>query len=162
MSQALNVKYSEEVEPTVTLRFANIVKGQITRTVLKTILERGGYRVTRLGIEELFGEIKHLDLQEYHGLSLPMALRYLPDLLVADAAMTRAFLVEVKFRRGFDEQSCQSLYNKLRKQREYWENSYAVIMLAEPMHPRGRFFQDYVRVAYPGVTDWLIDSNYSL
>ena len=42
----------------MTMQFVNIVKAQITQTLLASLLERGNYRVTRLGIEELFGEIK--------------------------------------------------------------------------------------------------------
>jgi len=59
------------------LQFVNIVKAQITQTLLSTLLIRGGYRVTRLGIEELFGEIKYLDLPTYMALNLPLQLRYL-------------------------------------------------------------------------------------
>jgi len=51
--------------------------GVVTQTLLKALLERGGYRVTRLGIEELFAEVKHLDLQQYLGLHLPLQLRFI-------------------------------------------------------------------------------------
>jgi hypothetical protein len=44
------------------LEFTNVVKGLVTQTLLAALLERGGYRVTRLGIEELFGEVKHIDM----------------------------------------------------------------------------------------------------
>jgi len=40
----------------MTLDFTNVLKGVVTQTLLMALLERGGYRVTRLGIEELFGE----------------------------------------------------------------------------------------------------------
>jgi hypothetical protein len=40
------------------------------RIFWQRLFERGGYRVTRLGIEELFGEIKHLDVEQYHALAL--------------------------------------------------------------------------------------------
>jgi hypothetical protein len=67
--------------------------------ILVTLLERGGYRVTRLGIEEIFDEIKLLDQREYLDLGLPPALRALPDILVADPQVSWAALVEIKFRR---------------------------------------------------------------
>jgi hypothetical protein len=63
------------------LGFGNVVKAQVTQTVLAAILERWGYRVSRLGVEELFGEIKYLDDTQYHALGLPKQLRTLPDLL---------------------------------------------------------------------------------
>jgi len=85
------------------LDFANVVKGQITQAVVGALFERWGFRVARLGIEELFGEIKHIDLDQYRRLNLPIQLRTLPDLVVTSVDMTQAFLVEVKFRRQLDE-----------------------------------------------------------
>ena len=144
------------------LQFTNIVKGQITQTILKALLERGGYRVTRLGIEEFFDEIKHLDLQQYLRLNLPRNLRYLPDLLVAELDMTNAFLVEVKFRRRFDKFSAKSLYDELSRQRKHWPQSYAVIMIAEPLVAGKEFHQDHIRVLKPDETDMLIDERLPL
>jgi len=143
------------------IQFTNVAKAQITQALLSALLERGGYRVTRLGIEELFGEIKYLDLPEYMALNLPLKLRYLPDLLVADLEMKNAYLVEVKFRRSFDEISASLLHEKLKEQREHWPESYAVIMIAESFVPEGKFHQDYIRVVSPGQTDMLVNANLS-
>lgn len=145
----------------MTMQFVNIAKAQITQTLLSTLLERGGYRVTKLGIEELFGEIKYLDLQSYMALNLPLQLRYLPDLLVGNRDTTKAFMVEVKFRRQFDQDSAKDLYEELKNQRKYWPQSYAVIMVATPAKTDGKFHQDYIRVVEPNRTDWLIDEKFS-
>ncbi len=109
-------------------------------------MERGGYRVTRLGIEELFGEIKHLDLNQYMRLNLPLELRSLPDLLIADSNTRNAFLVEVKFRKKFDENSAKLLYDELTEQRKYWPQTYVVILISNSLIPDGTFHQDYIRV----------------
>src|SRR4051794_32968296 len=97
------------------MEFKNVVKGQITQSLLKTLMERVGYRVTRLGVEELFGEIKYLDLEQYLALGLPLNLRFLPDLLVAEPDMQKVSLVEVKFRQEFSERSMESLHRDLKK-----------------------------------------------
>ncbi len=144
------------------LEFTNVIKGVITQTLLTALFERGGYRVTRLGIEELFGEIKHVDLQQYLGLNLPLQLRYLPDLLVAEMDMTNAFLVEVKFRRKFDEASAESIYGELKRQREYWPQSYAVVMIAEAFNPEKTFHQEYIRVLKPNDHETLVDHHLPL
>ena len=133
----------------MSLKFTNIVKGAITQTLVTTILERGGYRVTRLGIEELFGEVKHLDLHQYLRLKLPLELRSLPDLLVADSNTSNVFLVEVKFRKNFDERSAKSLYDSLSEQRKYWAQTYTVVMISNSLIPDGTFHQDYIRVLKP-------------
>ena len=143
------------------LQLTNVVKAQVSQAILSALLERGGYRVTRLGIEELFAEIKYLDLPDYMALNLPLELRYLPDLLVADLEMKNAYLVEVKFRRRFDEGSANLLCKELSKQREHWPTSYAVIMIAEPFLPEGRFHQDYIRVVPPKQTHRLVNTELS-
>jgi hypothetical protein len=146
----------------MTMQFVNIAKAQITQTLLATLLERGGYRVTRLGIEELFGEIKYLDLPSYMELKLPLQLRSLPDLLIANIETNKVYMVEVKFRKQFDEISAKDLHDELTNQRQHWPQSYAVILIADPMVPNGKFHQDYIRVVEPNRTDWLIDKNFSL
>src|SRR6185503_20998642 len=144
------------------LEFTNVIKGVVTQTLLTALFERGGYRVTRLGIEELFGEVKHIDLQQYLGLKLPLQLRFIPDLLVAEIDMSHVFLVEVKYRKKFDENSVESIYEDLKRQREYWAQSYAVIMVSEALSPDTAFHQDYVRVVKTNEHDFLIDSRLSL
>ena len=137
------------------MEFKNLVKGQLTQSLVKVLLERAGYRVTRLGVEELFSEIKYLSMEQYLSLDLPLNLRDLPDLLVAEPDMQKVFLVEVKFRKEFNELSMDSLYSSLKKQREHWPNSYAVIMIAKPFVDGGRFHQDCIRVLWPGMTESL-------
>jgi hypothetical protein len=146
----------------MTLEFTNIIKGLVTQTLLMALFERGGYRVTRLGIEELFAEVKHIDMRQYLGLNLPLQLRYLPDLLVVELDMTNAFLVEVKFRRRFDQGAVESLYHELGKQRKHWPQSYAVVMLAEAFEREASYHQDYIRVLKPGETDLLVDTRFTL
>src|ERR1700680_674357 len=49
----------------VAIDFRDAVKAQITQAVLAALLERCGYRITRLGIEELFREVKFKELAQY-------------------------------------------------------------------------------------------------
>src|SRR5947209_6471825 len=133
----------------MTMLFTNIVKAQITQGLVKTLFETAGYRVTRLGVKELFAEVTHLTEDEYKSLNLPLGLRYLPDLLVADRDLNRAFLLEVKFRKDFNDRSMKDLHFELKRQREYWPDSYAVLLIANSFVERGRFHQDYIRVIPP-------------
>ena len=128
------------------MRFASIVKGQLTQSLIKALFERAGYRVTRFGIEELFYEIVRLEKEQYLQLGLPKQLRYLPDLLIATPEVTSAFLVEVKFRRSFNQQTSSELYHILRRQFSYWPSARCVLLISEPCSQGGRFHQDYIRV----------------
>jgi hypothetical protein len=141
--------------PSGTFSIANLLRGHLAERILTTSLERGGYRVTRLGIEELFDEVKLLDRDHYLALDLPEHLRAIPDLLVADAGVTWAKLIEVKFRRSFSRDTADELFTTLTNQRLFWPQSYAVIIISEPFLPDSRFHQDYIRVISPGETELL-------
>src|ERR1017187_6601221 len=103
--------------PSNSLSLLNVLRGDMAVRILTLCLDHSGYRVKRLGIEELFGEIKYLDRERRSALGLPMQLWTLPDLLVADPGVTRVKLVEVKFRRRFDRDTADGLFEKLTAQR---------------------------------------------
>jgi hypothetical protein len=136
--------------------FSHVLRGRVAERILVTLLERGGFRVTRLGIEELFDEVKYLSMQEYLKLGLSKALRALPDLLVADAQISWAALVEVKYRRVFDAEAARELHATLTEQRMHCPEAYAAIIIAEPFVEGGRFHQDYIRMVEPGNTEALL------
>lgn len=143
--------------PASGMSFASILKGRIAERIVVTLLERGGFRVTRLGIEELFDEIKYLSRDQYLNLGLPSQLRALPDILVADRRVSWAAMLEIKFRRRFDAESARELYSTLRDQREHWPQAWALIMIAEPFVDGGRFHQDYIRMLGPEDLEKLIE-----
>jgi len=124
----------------------NLLRGRLAERILTVLLERGGYRVTRLGIEELFDEVKYLNREQYLTLGLPEQLRTLPDLLVTDPGVTWAKLIEVKYRRVFKKDTAAELFDTLTEQRRFWPQSYAVIILGHPFSSDDRFHQDYIRV----------------
>jgi hypothetical protein len=140
----------------ISMPFANVLRGRIAERIFVSLLERGGYRVTRLGIEELFDEVKYLPLKQYLDLGLPKALRSLPDLLVADPAVSWAALLEIKFRRRFDRTVAGELHSTLVEQRRSWPESHAIIMIGQPFVEGGRFHQDYIRVVPAGQLDRLL------
>lgn len=131
------------------MSFASMLKGRIAERIVVTLLERGGFRVTRLGIEELFDEIKYLPREQYLSLGLPNRLRGLPDLLVADPKVSWAAMLEIKYRRRFDAECARELYATLREQREHWPEAWALIMVAEPFFVGARFHQDFIRLIGP-------------
>jgi hypothetical protein len=142
--------------PSNPFALANVLRGHLAERILTMLLERSGYRVTRLDIEELFGEVKCLDREQYLALGLPEHLRNLPDLLVADPGVTWAKLIEVKFRRTFERSIADKLFDKLTEQRRFWPQSYAVIIIGEPLLPGGHFHQDFIRVIPPDETELLM------
>jgi hypothetical protein len=138
------------------LSLSNLLRGRLAEQVFTVLLERAGYRVTRLGIEVLFDEVKYLDREQYLALGLPDQLRTLPDFLVADPGVSWAKLIEVKFRRCFTRATAQELFATLTDQRLFWPQSYAVILVGEPFCPEDRFHQDYIRVIPPDQTARLL------
>jgi len=144
------------------MKISNVVKGQITQTLMKVLLERAGYRVARFGIEELFQEVVHLSVQQYRALGLPPALRSLPDLLVTDLNIEKAFLVEVKFRALLTAESLRSLHATLTEQSKFWPEMHTVLLTSTTQRSDASFHQDYIRVLRPGEFDRLLPNQYLL
>ena len=136
-------------------QFANVLRGRLAERILTILLERGSYRVTKLGIEELFDEVKTLNRKQYRALGLPEQLRSLPDLLVADPGLTWAKMIEVKYRRKFDRKTANELFATLSMQRKFWPQSYAVVIVGHAAEPDLHFHQDYIRVIPPDKTELL-------
>lgn len=141
--------------PSRPFSLANVLRGHLAERILTMLLERSGYRVTRIGIEEVFDDVKHLDREHYHALGLPERLRSLPNILVTDPGVKWAKLIEVKFRRSFGRNTADELWGTLTEQRTFWPESYAVIIIGEPFLPNARFHQDYIRVIPPNETELL-------
>ena len=133
----------------------NLLRGRLAEQILTVLLERAGYRVTRLGVEVLFDEIKYLDRERYLALGLPEQLRNIPALLVADPGVKWAKLIEVKFRHSLSRDTADELFATLANQRLSWPQSYAVIMVGKPFFQEARFHQDYIRVIPPEQTELL-------
>jgi len=126
------------------------LKGKTTEALANLLFERGGYRVARLGIEELFREVKVLDSVQYKALSLEPALRSLPDLLVSDPSLTVAYQVEIKFRSKFDFPVRKLLADVIDEQRVNWPKTYILLFVGlSPQGPKSKFFQNYVKVIPP-------------
>jgi hypothetical protein len=130
----------------MTMRFSSILKGRNAETNFVALLEQAGYCVARIGVEVLVDPVKRLDYKRYRALALPVPLRAMPDLLVTTADTSKAYMVEVKFRRAFDAEAARELYDTLRVQRENWPDAYAAILLSSPIIQGGRFHQDYIRI----------------
>ena len=144
----------------VKFSFASMLRGRLAERIIITLLERGGYRVTRLGVEEVFDEIKYLGRDEYLALGLPLALRALPDLLVTDPGVTKGHMIEVKYRRTWDREASIGLYDLLTAQREHWPASHAVLVISEADYPALNLHQDYMRVIPAGQTDLLAPATW--
>jgi hypothetical protein len=142
--------------PSQTFTLRNVLRGRLAERIVSIWLERNGYRVTCLGIEEVVDEVKYLNRDQYLALGLPEQLRKLPDLLVADPAMTWAKLIEVKFRRRFTWETANELFVTLSERRRYWPDSTAVIIIGQPFMEEARFHQDYIRVIPAGETHILL------
>lgn len=112
--------------------FANRLKGGITQGLIKALLEEAGYRVVPLGVEEVIREVSVLPIVQYMSLGLPTPLRSLPDFFISDAAMERHWLLEVKFRREWNQASRQALHDLLKPQVQVWRPLVVLVFLGVP------------------------------
>src|SRR5688572_19535038 len=109
--------------------FKNRLKGTVTQTLLKALLEDAGYRVVPLGIEDVIREVTGLPIANYEALNLSFTLRKLPDFFVADRTFGKHWLVEVKYRKQWDKQTRESLGKEMLKQVAQWQPILLVVFL---------------------------------
>lgn len=107
-------------------------KGRFAETLISTLLEYAGYRVLRLGVEEIVSEVKAGVARGEDYLQLPQQLRTAPDFLVVDPGTGACTLLEVKFRRVFDLPVAADLHTLLSRQEGYWPGCVTAIVCAAP------------------------------
>ncbi|WP_111642266.1 hypothetical protein [Marinimicrobium alkaliphilum] len=112
--------------------FFTDAKGRFAETVISTLLEHAGYRVLRLGVEELVSEVKAGVSRGEQALVLPDQLRTAPDFLVVDPVSGNTTLLEVKFRRRFECDVAAKLHTLLQRQENYWPGFVSVFLCPNP------------------------------
>ena len=111
--------------------FSNRLKGAVTQSVIQALLEGAGYRVMPLGIEEILRELKALSRKQYMDLELPEVLRQIPDFFISEEKFDQTWLLEVKYRRRWDENVRAELKETMKKQIANWDSVYVALILGE-------------------------------
>lgn len=125
------------------MKFENKLKGNITEIIASTIFENSGYRVVPLGVEKIVREVSALNAERYKLLSLSQTLRRTPDLLVTENDMSKAWLVEIKYRKSFDLFLCDDLKDIFIDQLRYWEDFWVLLFVGEKVPTNGGFAGSY-------------------
>ena len=115
------------------MKYTSRLKGDITQVLIKTLLEDAGYHIVPLGIEEIIREVKVLTQEKYLSLSLPTSLTKLPDFFIADKDVSKACLLEVKYRNRWNDEVRRKLGQSLKPQVKEWNPLYLMIFLGEPI-----------------------------
>jgi hypothetical protein len=115
------------------MKYENKLKGNVTQTLVSTILRDGGYLVSPLGIEEVVHDLNRKDPEIQNRLNLPEQLRTLPDFLVTLPDYGAAWLLEVKYRKEWTAAAINELEKKLIKQARHWGDVYVLILLGKPI-----------------------------
>jgi hypothetical protein len=118
------------------MRFASRLKGGITQTLLRTLLQDCGYRIVPLGIEEVIREVSVLPREDYRNLALPQVLRSMPDFFVAQEDMKKTWLVEVKYRKTWDDTVRAELGEEIAQQVKDWGPLHLIVFLGSPAKER--------------------------
>jgi hypothetical protein len=111
------------------MNYTNRLKGAVTQVLLKSLLEDAGYRIVPLGIEAVLREVASLPKEDYLKLGLPIQLRKLPDFFVSNNAIDKTWLVEVKYRKSWNDEVKKSLGAEIREQVKTWNPLFLMIFL---------------------------------
>ncbi len=115
--------------------FRNRLKGSVTQTLVKALLEDAGYRTIPLGVEEVIREVSVLPRPDYLDLELPNVLRKMPDFFVADQDISNAWLVEVKYRKEWNDEARRNLGKQIREQVKVWKPLFLTVFLGNSFRP---------------------------
>jgi hypothetical protein len=119
--------------------YPNRLKGSVTQSLVRALLSDAGLSVVPLGIEEVIREMADLDAQRYADLGLPMQLRKMPDFFAANADRSKSWLIEVKFRRTWNDQTRDELLETLAEQLKCWSPIHLILFWGEtPSHFPGQ------------------------
>lgn len=111
--------------------FTSKLKGQITQSLIECLLVDAGLKVVPLGIEQVIREVKELSKEQYLAAGINRTLRSLPDFFIANADMSQSWLLEVKYRRKWDEKTKVELFKTLQTQVKQWQPLHLAIFLGE-------------------------------
>lgn len=117
------------------MEYTNRLKGAVTQTLLKCLLEDAGYKIVPLGIEAVIREVASLPIGEYQNLGLPLQLRKLPDFFVASPKVDKTWLVEVKYRKEWNETVQSALGEALQDQVMAWNPLFLMVFLGTSVKP---------------------------
>ena len=96
----------------------NRLKKEMTEGIVRALLEDAGYRVIDSGIEKVLRELTCLTAEEYIHLQFPTAMRQLPDFVVMDRNQSIKFLVEVKYRKNWENCILTEIQDQVMKYKE--------------------------------------------
>jgi len=95
--------------------------------------------VVPLGIEEVVREVSDLKEDRYLALNLPESLRRLPDFFAVNRERTQSWLIEVKFRRTWNDAVKNELGGILTEQVKWWSPMHLVLFFGESP---SKYYQD--------------------
>ena len=113
------------------MNYQNRLKGAVTQSLVRSLFAQAGLTIVPLGIEETIREVAELPLTKYLGLNLPLALRKLPDFFATDRDRTTHWLVEVKYRREWNDATRDELEQSLSEQVSTWSPLVVFIFVGE-------------------------------
>ena len=122
--------------------------------LVRSLLEDAGYRVIPFGVEDLLRELAILDVEKYRQLDLPIALKTHPDFFIADKELKQTWLLEVKYRQRWSDETRRKLAEKIIPQVDSWNPLYVMILLGESAYPKRQPEAcHFIRVARLGMLD---------
>jgi hypothetical protein len=127
--------------------YINRLKGAVTQVLLKSLLEDAGYRIVPLGIESVLREVATLPKADYVNLGLPIQLRKLPDFFVASHEIDKTWLVEVKYRKRWNDRVQESLEAEMKEQVQNWHPLFLMLFVGHSVESPNSLPTYHMRIA---------------
>lgn len=110
--------------------YDNVLRGNLTKELVKVLLEKAGYHVVPYGYESTLSDMKkRLGIKGTKKSKTVRKLRSSPDLLVYDEWIKDVMFVEVKMRNIQDETKLRIYEEKIAPYREFWDECILVLVV---------------------------------
>lgn len=133
------------------MKYDNRMKGWITQTLFKVLLEDAGYAVVPFGHEEVVREINQFPEEFFKTADMPRALYKMPDFIVVNTEKKKVYVFEVKYRKSITNDILQELHETLLKQVLMWSPIYLLLYIG--IHSNKETPANYIKVIKIGKDD---------
>lgn len=110
--------------------YDRVLRGNLTKELVKVLLEKAGYHVVPYGYESTLSDVKkRLAVEGTKKSKTVRKLRSSPDLLVYDERVKDVMFAEVKMRNIQDETEVRMYEEKIAPYREFWDECILILVV---------------------------------
>lgn len=116
------------------MNFTSFFRGHTVESIFENLLSHAGYTIVPFGIEKTIREVRTFNREDYLSMveNTNKTLRYMPDFFVLDNENKKGWLVEVKYRKDFEDNDRQSFIKEVNDNYKNWRPFILLLAVGNP------------------------------